>query len=170
MFWQNKHREANEQAFFFLVILGVPGGGPRNIWFRHDTGNEVPWGTEATGVWRRLVISFSSPPGQFCWSWLPFNIFFFLLVKTTWHQPALEDGPGFLGEGCKQKGRRGDLGMEATAADDDTACTHTTHKIDWRFRRHQGLRNMDDTTAMLLPTQVMFIQSDDTEHGFVPAS
>lgn len=109
MFWQNKHREAGEQAFFFFHHLEVPGGGPRNIWLRHDTGNEVPWGARRQRV-----------PGGVFWFLslhslalvrLPFSTFF-SLVKTTWHQPALEDEPGFSrgGGGVQTKGTTRRLG------------------------------------------------------------
>lgn len=151
MFWQTKHREASEQAFFLFIIWRCLAEALGTYGLDMIPGTRFPGGTEATGAWRRFLVSFSSQPGlgqapvqHISFSWSRQHG-----INRRWRMDL-----AFWGEGCKQKGRRGDLDMEATAADDDTACTqptHThTHKIDWRVRRHRGGATKYDTTAMLL--------------------
>lgn len=145
MFWQNKHREASEQAFFlFIIIWRCLAEALGTYGLDMIPGTRFPGGTEATGAWRRFFWFLSLH--SLAMVRLPFNTFFFL-VKTTWHQPALEDGPGFLGDGVQTKGTTRRLGHGGNGRLMMTRPAHNnthTHKIDWRVRRHRGrgLRNM----------------------------
>lgn len=108
MFWQNKHREASEQAFFLFIIWRCLAEALGTYGLDMIPGtSEVPWGHGGNGCLAAFFgfLLFTAWP----WSGSRSTHFFFL-VKTTWHQPALEDGPGFLGGGVQTKGTTRRLG------------------------------------------------------------
>lgn len=144
MFWQNKHREASEQAFFlFIIIWRCLAEALGTYGLDMIPGTRFPGGTEATGAWRRFFGFFLFT----AWPWSGSRLtHFFSWSRQHGINRRWRTGLAFWGTGCKQKGRRGDLDMEngrlmmTRPAHNNTH----THKIDWRVRRHRGrgLRNM----------------------------